>query len=118
MPLRSGMLRLGPDVAGLLCERGLKVGQYAELGEDDRSFRVAVKSDDLAVLVEFEDIGARGVHLLSGSGQLAEGQLQRPVVGALKGELDANHIAVGVDTAGFAMTVGEAGCVVADGFAK
>src|SRR6267378_3143222 len=93
-----------PDPAGLRCERGLEVGQHTELGEDDRSFRVAVEPDDLAVLVEFEDVGARGVHLLSSSRQFTEGQLQRTVVGALTAEL--------------AMHVGERGCVIADRFGE
>jgi len=117
-PQRCGVLPRSATGAGLPCERSLEVHQHAELGEDDRSFRVAVKPDDLAVRVEFEDIGARGVHLLSGSGQLAEGQLQRPVVGARKGELDDNNTAVGVDAAEFAMHVGERGSVIPDRFGE
>jgi hypothetical protein len=55
-----------------LDECGFEVGQDSELSEDDRPFRVAIEVFDLAVF-QFEHVAARGVHLLSRRGQLAEG---------------------------------------------
>jgi len=43
-PQRYGVLPRSATGAGLPCERSLEVRQHAELGEDDRSFRVAVKT--------------------------------------------------------------------------
>src|ERR1700692_1524766 len=77
-------------------QSGVEVVQDPELSKDDRPLWVAIKAFDLAVF-DFEHVAARGVHFLTRGGQLAEGKLQRAIVGALQGQLHYDNVVVGVD---------------------
>ena len=74
-------------------ERGAEVTDHAELGEDDRSFGVAVEALDLAV-GQFEDVAARGVHPLAGRPQRPErsGQTPSPARVTAQHSGHANHL--------------------------
>ena len=77
-------------------QSGVEVIQDPKLGKDDRSLWIAVEAFDLAVF-EFEHVAARCVHFLTRGRQLAKGKLQGAIVGALKGQLHHDDIAIDIN---------------------
>src|SRR5215210_9503719 len=82
-------------IAFLLLERGLQVAQHTELAEQDGSGVVAVERAHLPVL-KMEDIAARSVDLLPGSGESSPGHGEVTLVGSVQRQLNDDDITVEV----------------------
>ena len=80
----------------LLLERGLQVAQHTELAEHDGSGVVAVERAHLPVL-KMEDIDARDVELLTGSGDRSQAHGKVTLVGSVQRQLNDDDVTVEVE---------------------